>query len=199
MVNISAIVLAAGLSQRMGDNNKLFLDFKGKPLVAHVIDQVAQSNVHQVILVTSEISIEKIQALEIGDSQIIINPDYQRGMTTSIQAGIENSSDKNEGYMICLGDLPLIQTETFNFLIESFSEEFRKNKEIITIPTFQGKKGNPVIFSSAYRDKILAHTEPEGCRGIIEEHQKQANQVKVSDPGILNDVDTEEDYIQLIG
>ena len=57
-------------------------------------------------------------------------------MTTSIQAGVEHSSDKSNGYMICLGDLPLINTETYNFLIASFNEELKKKEEAIVIPVF---------------------------------------------------------------
>ena len=100
---ITAIVLAAGLSKRMGKANKMLLPYKGKPVIAVTVDNIVAAGVSDIVVVTG-FEQEKIQeVLNTRPVRIMSNPDYEKGMTTSIQKGIAHA--KGNGYMICLGDM----------------------------------------------------------------------------------------------
>lgn len=157
-------------------------------MIEWVIERVAASKADEIILVGSELSMGRLLQFEDSKIKVVENPNYQSGMTSSIQEGVKTAS--GNGYMICLGDQPSIQTNTYDKLIESF----KGNEELIILPFCQGQKGNPAIFPKSYREAILAHPEPEGCKAIIQENLEQSIKVDVDDPGILMDVDTREDY-----
>lgn len=190
MAKVTAIILAAGTSSRMGETNKLFLDLKGKPIIEWVIEGVSQSAVEEIILVGSELSMDRLAQFDDCKIRLIENANYKSGMTSSIQAGVSAASPKN-GLMICLGDLPLIRTETLNQLILAFDDQS------IVVPTYQGQKGNPVIFPSSLRQAILDHKEPEGCKGVVQANKKLVKLIEVDDEGILKDVDTHEQYLDI--
>jgi molybdenum cofactor cytidylyltransferase len=189
MKKVSAIVLGAGTSQRMGKENKLFLPIAGRSMIDRVIEQVLSSEVDEIILVVSELSIQHLQKWESEKIVVLLNEDYQTGMTSSIQTGVKKSAAN--GYMICLGDQPKIRTSTYNHLMETFKQSQWGS---IILPYFNGEKGNPVIFSSDYKDAILQHKESNGCRAVIESHSDQVVCTDVDDPGVLMDIDTWEDY-----
>ena len=189
MAKVSAIVLAAGLSRRMGPENKLGLLYQGKPLVHHVIDQLSKSVASEIIIVTSEVSQELFP-----DHEIILNEYYQTGMTSSIQAGVRAASKQTDGYMICLGDQPLIQTEDYNQIIQAFGEQLMSDAKTIILPSYQGKKGNPVVFSLEHKQAILDHPQPEGCKEIVQTNKEHVVLTALNTPGILLDVDQREDY-----
>ncbi|MDW3194105.1 MAG: nucleotidyltransferase family protein [Cytophagales bacterium] len=192
MAKVSAIVLAAGLSRRMGMENKMGLMYQGKPIVHHVIDQLTKSTVFETIIVTSEVSQDLFP-----NHDIILNEHYQTGMTSSIQAGVRAASAHTEGYMICLGDQPLIQTEDYDHIVNAFSENFRDNPSSIIAPTYGGKKGNPVVFPFTFKEVILNHEEPEGCKSIIQSNKQHVHAIEMSTNHVLQDIDTPTDYKQI--
>ena len=188
MAKVSAIILGAGLSRRMGEENKLFLPIGGKPMIEWVIQHVGSAGVDEIILVGSELSLDRLKKFENTRTKVVDNPDYQSGMTSSIQAGVEMAA--GDGYMICLGDQPNIKTPTYDVLLDAFSS----NPAAIVLPFYQGEKGNPVILPKVFRADILAHEEPEGCKGIVMANKELVIQVDVDDPGVLQDIDTKTDY-----
>jgi len=188
MAKVSAIILGAGLSKRMGTANKLFLPVREKPMIEWVIENVKASTADEIILVGSELSMDRLTRFEDEKIRVVENLHYKTGMTSSIQAGVEAA--RLDGYLICQGDQPYIQTSTYDQLIQSF----QLNPTSIILPFFRGKRGNPVIFSKHYREEILAHREPNGCRTIIQKNSNCIIHVEVDDHGVLIDVDTREDY-----
>lgn len=191
MAKVTAIVLAAGLSKRMGEENKLFLPIQDKAMIDWVIEAIDASHVDEIILVGSESSMEQLEKWKSYRIQLVENKSYKSGMTSSIQVGVSAAS--GDGFMICLGDQPKIKTKTYNQLIESFSQK----PDSIILPFHEGQKGNPVIFPSAFRDKILNHKEPEGCKEIVQFNTDLIVKVEVNDSGVLMDVDTREDHENL--
>ncbi len=192
MAKVSAIVLAAGLSRRMGKDNKMELLFQGKPIVYHVIDQLSASHAFEIIIVTSEVS----SAL-FPDRTVVLNKHYKTGMTSSIQAGVKAASFQSDGYMICLGDQPLVTTTDYNQIIQSFGEHVKNDSASIVLPTYNNQKGNPVVFSSTYKNIILNHNVPEGCKEIVVNHEQHVERVRLNTDGILRDIDTPADYEQI--
>ena len=192
MPRITAIVLAAGLSRRMGEKDKLFLPIGCKPMVKCVIDEVTNSQVFETIIVTSKKTHQKLE----GCDRRVLNEDSASGMTSSIQMGILAASHHSEAYMICLGDMPFIQTTTYNEIINGYTD---RNQSQIVVPYHKKSKGNPVIFSADFREELLACQEKEGCRSVIQNNSHLVDKIQLDDPTILRDIDTEEDYRGLIG
>lgn len=195
MANVSAIILAAGLSKRMGDENKLLLEYKERPIIDWVIEHVKNSIADDVFIVCSEHSIDYLRKWENEGIAIIENKLYQSGMTSSIQAGLKRS--ESDGYMICLGDQPLIKSDTYDQIITKFKETYELNKKVIEIPYYGSERGNPLIFSSLYKDQIMIHPEPDGCRSIVQRYSAEIDKVDLFDPAILIDIDTKLDYEKL--
>ena len=193
MSEIAAIVLCAGRSMRMGSENKLFLPFGDKNIAETVIDKLTMSKAHQIIVVVSDLSKKRLRPYQSERVRVVENENYREGMTTSIQEGIKHAKNAS-GYMICMGDQPFINVDTYDLLIRNFERQYPKLEQSIVVPYYEGIKGNPVIFSSAYQSAILTHTAPEGCKELLEQHKKHVFRVNVGDGSILKDIDTPEDY-----
>lgn len=191
MASVSAILLAAGLSRRMGDPDKLLLDWQGQPMIAHCATQLAESQAAEILLVanpTNAALMPKTDRL-----RLIVNPDYTTGMTSSIQAGVRTADPQHAGLMICLGDMPLLQTALIDQLLAVFAHE----QPLVLQPSYQGQPGHPVIFHRQLAPDLLAHTLPEGCKALIQRYQAQKHTLPVNTPAILRDVDTPAAYQQL--
>lgn len=151
-------------------------------MIARVVKEVLSADVSEVIVVTGKHR-DDVEALLQGYAvNFCHNERYNDGMTSSIQVGVTAAT--GQAYMICLGDMPLLRTEDYNSLIRSHTSG-------ITVPVYKSRRGNPVVFSSAYRHVILDHAQPEGCRQLLEAFRSDVSQVKASDR-ILMDVDTPE-------
>jgi len=194
VAKVSAIVLAAGTSSRMGGVNKLFLDFQGKTIIQWVIENVIASYPNEVVVVGSELSMERLVGFNYRSIRLVENKDYELGMTRSIQSGVKSSNANSDGYMICLGDQPTIEPLVYSQLIHVFESADKKNKKSIVVPFHKMKQGNPVIFSSYYKQEILIHEVAEGCKGILDKHYSFVKRIDVKSSSILRDVDTKGDY-----
>lgn len=192
---ISAIVLAAGKSSRMGAENKMLLPFKGSTVIDTVINSLEQSLVDEIIVVENhEISIS--QELDYGTKvKFAINIAAAQGLTTSIQCGIKSASSTTNGYLIGLGDMPLLTNNDYNLLINKFLEI---NTKVILIPKFNNKRGNPVLFSSDFKEDILILKDKEGCKPIVAANDNYVTEVTFANNNCLIDIDTLDDYNRLI-
>ncbi|MEL6824306.1 MAG: nucleotidyltransferase family protein [Calditrichota bacterium] len=189
---ITAILLAAGASRRMGPANKLMLSYEGKPMLLHTLDALIESKIERIIVVKGH-QPEAVEAT-IKDRTVrsVCNPDWERGMTGSIQAGVGIADLGSSGYMICQADMPDILTSTYNKLYDRFFK--LDSGQQILLPAFKKKRGNPVLFGRSYRQEILRHTEPEGCRALVKKNSSRVSIVEVDDPGILRDIDTPKEF-----
>ena len=190
---ISAIILAAGESRRMGVKNKLLLPIRGEVLIRYFVKLVCASNVDEVVVVVGH-EAEKIEDVLQGQPvRFVENLRYMEGMTSSIQTGIQAASAESEGLLICVADQPFIETSDFNRLIRQFTDLFDSESSLIIVPVFKGQRGNPVLFSRQFRDIILQH-KGEGCRYIVLKHSECVREVEMGNDNVLQDVDTLEDY-----
>ena len=191
---ISAIILAAGESRRMGVQNKLLLQIDSEVLIRKFVKSVSNSLVDAVLVVVG-FEAEKIKAV-LHDQAVkfVENPSYEEGMTTSIQSGVKASSNESTGLMICLADMPFAETSDLNLLIQAFNDYRSTESSLIIVPVFQGKRGNPVLFSEVFRDKILTH-KGEGCREIVKQFPHYVKEVSMENDNLLRDIDTPEDYM----
>ena len=191
MVELSAIVLAAGASTRMG-KQKLALPFDKTNILQHVIAQLKKAGIAEVVVVVNQETYPLVA--DIPEIVIALNENHHNGMTSTIQAGVKMCHENTKGYMICMSDMPAISADIYEGLANRFIESQQQNKHAIVVPFFDGKRGQPVIFSAFYRQEILNHPEPEGCKGILIQHESEWVKHKGDSPAVLHDIDTPDDY-----
>ncbi|MEM9917380.1 MAG: nucleotidyltransferase family protein [Bacteroidota bacterium] len=193
---ISAILLAAGMSRRMGTQNKLLLPFQGKPLILHTVEQLLLAKPDELILVSGFESQRVEGILKNLPLKIVHNPSYENGMTSSIKVGVGAASEKSDGFLICLSDQPLLPTAVYQKLMASF--RIQGTNQSILSPLYNGQRGNPTLFGSAYRQAILSHPKPNGCKDILKENRKHLLHIPFDRKVLYKDVDTPEDYQNLL-
>ena len=191
---ISAVILAAGESRRMGKQNKLLLPIGGEALLVKLVTSVCASDVGQVLVVIGH-EAEKIRR-ELNEFPLnfVYNPNFSEGMTTSIKYGVKVVSDECDGLLICLGDMPFINTSEINKLIHAYVKNRIKGEGLIVVPVFKRQRGNPVLFSIEFRNDILEHKEESGCKEVIMKNSDSVMEIEMDDENMLLDVDTMEDY-----
>ncbi|PWT97577.1 MAG: nucleotidyltransferase family protein [Bacteroidetes bacterium] len=189
---VTAIVLAAGLSKRMEGPNKLLLTLGTKTLVETTIQKILESGVEEVIVVLGNDAEKVRQKIQNFPVQILVNEKFESGMTSSIQKGVNAAT--GIGYMICLADMMAIESGEYQIIKEAFLKKYSEDSKCIGQPSFGNKRGNPVIFSDYYRQEILAHQDPEGCRDIVQTNAGHVFKIEMPTNHVLLDLDTPEDF-----
>jgi molybdenum cofactor cytidylyltransferase len=189
---IAAIVPAAGMSTRMGEN-KLLLTFRGKPLIVHAVDTLLESEVDEIIVVVGHEAEKVKEKLEGKQVTLVENPNYREGMSTSVRAGLAAVPTGAGAIMIYLADQPLLEPEDVNRLIRAFAEAREYNKSIV-VPFFRGQRGNPVILDSSHKEAILEVVGDVGCKRVIKRNPDKVHVVEMDDDHVIRDVDSIEDY-----
>jgi molybdenum cofactor cytidylyltransferase len=193
---ISAIVLAAGESRRMGKTKQL-LDVGGKPLLQHILDRIHQTEVDEVILVLGH-EAERIQKkISPLRAKVVLNPDYRQGMITSIRQGLQALDPRSKAFFIVLGDQPGIEPGVYNLLIREFRNRFPQ--KTIFLPAYKGRRGHPALFSVKHRVEALRIEGDRGFRKVLEMVPQEVFQVEMESESIVNDLDTPQDYQNFIG
>jgi molybdenum cofactor cytidylyltransferase len=184
---VTAVVLAAGRSVRMGAQNKLVVDVFGTPMIARVVDALLASAVERVVVVTGHEQ-ERVEAALAGRAVTFVhNPGYAAGMSTSLRAGIRALGPEVDAALVCLGDMPWIAPAHVAALIDAFQPV--EGREIC-VPIYQGKRGNPVLFAARFFDEMSQLEGDVGARALIDAHAEVVFQVPVDQSGVLVDVDT---------
>lgn len=191
---ISAILLAAGQSKRMGELKQL-MPFGQSTIVEQAVDNLLGSAVNEVIVVVGYKAEDVIKAIAAKPIKLAINPDYEQGMSTSIIAGLNLVHGRVQGVMLALGDQPLVNSQTIDRLIE----EFYNHDKGIAVPTYQGRRGHPIIFAIKYKEQMLKLRGDVGGRQIIEDHPGDVLEVAVNSESIVADFDTTDDYQAYVG
>ena len=186
---ISAILLAAGESKRMGQP-KLLLPFGNHTILEQTVDNLLNSRLDEVIVVVGHKSHEITKRLTNWPVKVVLNPGYHEGMGSSIAKGLNLVDDSCRAVMIVLADQPFIGSKTINLLIEAF---VNKDKGIV-IPVYRGRRGHPVIFATKYRKRLQDLVDDVGGRQIIEEHEDDTFEVVIDSESINIDIDTMNDY-----
>lgn len=193
---ISAIVLAAGESKRMGRPKQL-LEWHGKPLLHHVLESLINSHADEIILVLGhdrEWIGKSLPALPI---KIVINPDYQSGIASSLRQGLLAMDPRSEAFLVLLADQPGIGPEVINRVIQGFQHTIPKRG--IVRPVFRGSGGHPVLISVKYLQEALQLQGDVGARPILMNHPEDILEIDVDQDVVLKDIDTPEQYQKFTG
>jgi len=189
---IAAVVLAAGRSTRMGGPNKLLAEIRERPLVRIVVDEAVASHAKPVIVVVGHERGEVEKALAGLPVQFVHNPDFAQGLGTSLKAGIAAVPAEADGAIVCLADMPQVDASLLNRLIAAFDPD---RGALIVMPTAEGRRGNPVLWSRRFFPDLMAIEGDVGARHFIGRYSEAAVEVPLEGKAALVDVDTPEALI----
>lgn len=191
---VALLILAAGESKRMGTPKQL-MNWKGKSLLQHVIDEGEASNIHEVFVVLGA-KVDEIKAtLIFNKNNVCINSEWKEGMGTTLSCGVRFILDKPtafEAIVIALVDQPLINAAYFNEMIRVWQAQ----KSLMVVSEYDETLGVPALFDKHYFLDLLQLDGRVGARHIIRNYPKRQSKLKIR--GTLFDVDTPEDYLKLI-
>ena len=189
--HVAAVVLAAGRSTRMGAVNKMLAEIGGKPLVRIAVEQALASRAKPVIVVTGHERDKVEQALEGLDVRFVHNAVYADGLAGSVKTGIGAVPPESDGAIVCLGDMPQVDSALIDKLVAAFDPE---RGALIVVPSIDGRRGNPVVWSRRFFNDLMAISGDIGARHLIGQYTEAVTEVPVAGDAALTDVDTPESF-----
>jgi molybdenum cofactor cytidylyltransferase len=190
---VSAILLAAGESRRMSGINKLMLAVEGEPLLRHTVKTLLASRLGEMVVVLGHQAEEARILLHELEVRTVVNNHYREGQMSSVHCGLEALTRPCDGVMICLTDQPLLTAQDIDVLIDAFG---RRSASIL-VPTYEGRRGNPIVLAYGHRAAILGGGRNLGCKRLIERNPELVTTVEMDTDHVVFDLDTPEDYASL--
>jgi molybdenum cofactor cytidylyltransferase len=184
---VVGLVLAAGQSSRMG-TNKLLATVHGQPMIARTVGAVSPA-VDQVIAVIGRDAPEVAAALGRHQVDLVHNPDFASGLSTSLKRGLDAMPADADAVLVVLGDMPLVDAQVIDRLIAAFSPAEHRS---ICIPTFDGRRGNPVLWGRQHFEALRTLAGDQGARGLFDQYTDELVEVAMPDSAVLTDIDTPE-------
>jgi len=189
MNDIWAIVLAAGLSTRMG-KQKLLLPYEGKTIVEKVVENILNSGISNVLVILGANKVELTDVLKVWPVKTLWNEDFREGMHSSVAFGVKSLSSNAKAVLIFLGDQPFISGNVAGNVCEAW----KNSGKGIIIPLFEGKRGHPTLYDMKYRTE-LSNLDPEvGLRSVARKFPEDVFEMETFCPEIVRDIDTPDDY-----
>jgi molybdenum cofactor cytidylyltransferase len=185
--HVGALVLAAGQSRRMGTLNKLLIEIDGVPMVRWVVEMLRQSKVDPIVVVTGHEHERIAAALKDLGVTLAHNPEFAQGLSTSLKVGIAALSGDVDGALVCLGDMPRVTAAEVDRLIGAFNPVEGRG---IVVPTLNGKRGNPVLWSKRFFPEMSQVAGDVGARHLIGAYPEMVAEVEMAGDGVLTDIDT---------
>jgi len=190
MKRVAGLILAAGKSQRMGSPKPL-LRIYGRTFLEHIASEAQQSNLTEVKIVLgfeAELILERLPQLR---PNVFINPEYEQGQLSSLIRGLKSlEGDSLDGLMPFLVDHPFVHRDLINQLLDSFSN----HQNPIVIPTFQKKRGHPLIFAHELFPELINAPVDQGAIVVVRKYEDKILHVETRQAGILLDIDTPKAY-----
>lgn len=193
MARIAGIVLAAGLSSRFGDPNKLCALIGDVPVIRRVVVTALEAGLADLIVVTGNDRDQIAHALDGLAVRLVHNDDWQNGMGTSIAAGTASLDADVDGAFIIPGDMPFLKPAMF----ETLTRVFQQNQfQAIVFPaTISGEQRNPVLWPRPYFSKLCELSGHEGAKQILSRAANRSVPVAFGDEIVFADVDTHDDLV----
>lgn len=189
---ISAILLAAGQSRRMGEFKQL-LAYAGRTFVECCADHLLASRIDELVVVTGHREAEVRRALGRRVVRFAHNADYREGMSSSVKCGIRAVSPAATAVLVALVDQPQIEAA----IIDRVVAEYERQPALIIIPTYGGRTGHPVLIDLKLRDELIAFDPAQGLRQVVQAHADEVVHIEVATDAVLTDFDYPEDYERL--
>ncbi|MBI3650101.1 MAG: nucleotidyltransferase family protein [Acidobacteria bacterium] len=186
---ISAILLAAGESKRMGDFKQL-LHLNGKTFVECCVENLLVAGLQEVFVVTGHRDAEVRQALAAYPVHFVFNANYKAGMSSSLQCGVAALAEKTTAIVIALADQPQLDAE----IIQSVIAAFAQARPAIAVPVYDNRRGHPIVMDAKLKAEILALDPQQGLRQVVAAHQAETLFVNLPDDRILIDFDYPQEF-----
>jgi len=188
---ITAILLAAGQSKRLFNQNKLIKNYKGKPLINHAVQSIIKSKIEKLIIVLGfEYLKVKKKINKNKKINFVINHNYTRGISSSIKCGLKKISNKSDGFIIVQADMPEISKNILNKLYK----EIKTNKKEIFVPRKNNKIGNPIGFKLSMVNQLKKISGNRGAKFIIKRNKSKIKYIRTKSLGIFRDIDLNKDF-----
>jgi molybdenum cofactor cytidylyltransferase len=186
---IGAVILAAGQARRMG-RNKMLLPYGASTVIETVVTEVtACPAVSDAVVVTGHEPDRITALLEPYPVRCVFNPAYARAeMLVSLQIGLRALSAQMQAALIVPGDHPRLRRDIIQRVVDAYQPE------MLVIPSYQMKRGHPILLDRAWWDELLALPETATLRDFIRAHEDRVRYVVVETDSVLQDVDTPEEY-----
>jgi len=185
---IGAVVLAAGLSSRMG-SNKLLAEIGGKPMIRHAVEAAVASHADPVVVVTGHEADRVTAALGGLNVRFAQNPDHANGLSTSLRRGLSALPQDCDGTLIVLGDMPGVSAALLDKMIAAFDPA---EGRAIVVAARHGKRGNPVVWARRFFPEMQAIEGDVGARALMGIYGELLCEAEAADDAPLTDIDTPE-------
>ena len=188
---ITGILLAAGQSKRLKNENKLLKKFKNKPLIHHVLKSVQKSKMKKIIIVLGHQFKETKKIIKNNKKFIfVINKKYKQGISSSIKKGLEKINKQDKGFIILQSDMPFVKTSDINKIYNSII----RKKYLVHALKYKNRIGNPIGFDISILKKFKKIEGDVGAKHMIKRLQKSTNYIKVSTEKVFKDFDKASDF-----
>ncbi len=190
---IPIIILAAGMSTRF-PGNKLLYSIKGKPLITYTIESALNSRADEVIVVLGHRASEIAKVISNYDVVLILNPEYEKGMSYSVKRGVRAVHKWASAVIIHPADVAFVPSVVFNQVIE----EYEKSKSPIVVAAYKGERGHPILFSRELFKEILNISEETlGLKAVTRKYRDETLVVETGYKEVVVDIDTIDDLKKL--
>ena len=191
-VDIAGVLLAAGMSSRMGDSNKLLVEIDGMPMVRHAAQAMLAGGIEDLVVVTGHQAPAIEAALSGLNLRFAHNPDFADGQSCSVAAGIAAMPASASGALIALGDMPYLSADLVAEMVQDHARLGDHNTRI-SFPVYDGRRGNPVLWGSGFFKALQDLTGDIGGREILAAHPAAVNSITWRDDSIHRDIDNPDD------
>jgi molybdenum cofactor cytidylyltransferase len=182
---LAAVILTGGESRRMG-SPKALLPFHGHTFLEHLLEVTEHPRIGVRRVVTGASHAEIVRQVPLPSDVVVMNRSWQRGQLASIRAAIESlRSVETEGMMVALVDHPLITSAVVEALVAAFDRSPRS----IVLPTWQGRRGHPVIFPARLYAELYHASDDVGARAVVWAHKNEVLEVPCDEEGVVLDID----------
>lgn len=190
---VAVLLLAAGGSHRLGRPKQL-VDWGGQPLLGHVLAEVSAWPAERVVAVLGAAAEEVLDAVEFGDAEVVINPEWEEGLASSLRVGLDALSRdaRIDAAFLALGDQPGVPEDVPGRLLA----EYRTQRSHAVVPKYRYARGNPVLADRRLWPSLMSLAGDEGARRLLQAHPEWVEEVWF-DSLPPRDVDTEADVAEL--
>lgn len=186
---VSAIVLSAGESKRMG-RPKALLRLGGRTFLETICARLREAGMGEVVVVLGADADAVRRGSLLSRERFVVNREYREGQLSSLQRGLSELSPRADAALVTLVDHPLVLASTYSLL----TEEWERDRGKIIVAEYRGRGGHPVVFPRAVFGELMAAPLAEGARHVVRKDSTRVVRVKCDDPGIIDDIDYPEDY-----